>query len=144
MVEIGGDLVTAGVNPDGQPWQIGIETPKARAFDLQSVVGVSNAGLATSGDYRNYFELDGVRYSHILDAKTGRPITHRTASATVVAENAMMADAWATAMLILGRNRGMEIAEALDMAVLFVDREASADELRFVESPSPRFAALQA
>lgn len=144
LVEIGGDLRTAGLNPAGRPWQIGIEVPDATAEGLQSVVGLSNMGLATSGDYRNYFEQDGVRYSHLLDAKTGRPVTHTTASATVLTENAMMADAWATAMLILGRERGMEIAENLNMAVLFVERDPSASELKFIATPSARYSALQA
>ena len=124
MVEIGGDLLTAGVNPDGNSWQIGIETPDAYDRSIQRIVGVSGMGLATSGDYRNYFEKDGQRFSHILDAKTGMPITHRTASATVVTENAMLADAWATAMLILGSETGLELGNALDMAVLFIDRDA--------------------
>ena len=144
LVEIGGDLYTAGLNPDGLPWQIGVETPDATDRALQSVVSVSNLGMATSGDYRNYFEQDGVRYSHILDAQTGRPITHTTASATVLTENAMMADAWATAMLTLGRERGMEIAEANRMAVLFIERDASASDLRFVATPSSRFSELRA
>ncbi|MEM1232580.1 MAG: FAD:protein FMN transferase [Pseudomonadota bacterium] len=121
MVEIGGDLVTAGRNPDGNPWQIGVETPTALS-GVQQVLGVSGKGLATSGDYRNYFERDGKRYSHILDAATGRPITHNTASATVVTENAMLADAWSTAMLILGSETGLALADALDIAVLFIDR----------------------
>ncbi|MCI5097222.1 MAG: FAD:protein FMN transferase [Rhodobacteraceae bacterium] len=144
LVEIGGDLYTAGLNPEGEAWQIGIETPDALDRRVQSVVGVSNLGMATSGDYRNYFEKDGVRYSHILDAKTGRPITHTTASATVLTDNAMLADAWATAMLTLGRERGMEIAEAHNMAVLFVERDLEATDLRFVATPSSRFAQLQA
>lgn len=144
MVEIGGDIYTAGVNPEGKPWQIGIETPAAGTRSVQQVVGVSGMGMATSGDYRNYFEQDGVRYSHILDAKTGRPITHTTASVTVVTENAMMADAWATAMLVLGRERGMQIAQERDLAVLFIEREANSSDMRFKTIASDRFAALQA
>ncbi|MEO1795507.1 MAG: FAD:protein FMN transferase [Pseudomonadota bacterium] len=139
MIEIGGDLLTAGVNPDGNPWQIGIETPTALS-GVQQVVGVTGMGLATSGDYRNYFELDGQRYSHILDAATGKPITHSTASATVVTENAMLADAWATAMLILGSETGLKLADALEMPVLFIDRDG--DE--FATKSSAAFAALAA
>lgn len=139
MIEIGGDLLTAGVNPDGNPWQIGIETPTALS-GVQHVVGVTGMGLATSGDYRNYFEEDGQRYSHILDAATGKPITHSTASATVVTENAMLADAWATAMLILGSETGLKLADALEMPVLFIDRDG--DE--FATKSSAAFAALAA
>ncbi|MEM1387292.1 MAG: FAD:protein FMN transferase [Pseudomonadota bacterium] len=144
MVEVGGDLYTAGLNPDGVPWRIGVETPDLRNPGVQSIVEVSGLGLATSGDYRNYFEQDGTRYSHILDPMTGRPITHTTASATVLAENAMLADAWATAMLILGREAGLEIARAREMAVLFIERDTTASDLQFTASASPRFEALQA
>lgn len=140
MVEVGGDIVTAGNNAAGLPWQIGVETPLAASAALQKVVGLSDMGLATSGDYRNYFEQDGERFSHILDAQTGRPVTHRTTSATVLAENAMMADAWATAMLVLGKERGLEIAEELNLAVLFIERGTT----DFETTASPAFTALQA
>lgn len=140
MIEIGGDLYAAGLNPHGQPWQIGVETPDAATGGLMQVIGLRDMGLASSGDYRNYFEQDGQRYSHVIDPVTGAPITHRTASATVMAENGMLADAWATAMLTLGSKTGMAVAEAHDIAVLFIDRAESG----FVTTPSPRFAALQA
>lgn len=142
LVEIGGDLYAAGLNPDGQPWQIGIETPDAQDRGVQSIASVSGLGMATSGDYRNYFERDGQRYSHILDATSGRPITHRTTSATVLTENAMLADAWATAMLTLGSERGLEVATAHDLAVLFVDRGASNDLSDLIVTPSPAFQTL--
>lgn len=144
LVEIGGDLYASGTNPDGQPWKIGIETPDARDRGVLDVIGVSGLGLASSGDYRNYFEKDGARFSHVIDPATGRPITHKTASATVLAENAMLADAWATAMLILGRTRGLEVAEAQGLAVLFVERDAEAAELQFTQHMSSAFATLTA
>ena len=144
MIEIGGDLYASGRNPDGLPWQIGIETPDARTRGLHRVVGVSNLGMATSGDYRNFFEEDGVRYSHIVDPGTGRPITHHTVSATVMTDNAMLADAWATAMLILGRERGLEIAEARNLAVLFIERVAETPKAQLITTPSTRFTELQA
>ena len=122
MVEIGGDLYAAGRNPAGTPWQIGIESPVAGDRALHQVADLSGMGMATSGDYRNFFEVDGQRYSHIIDPATGRPILHDTVSATVMAENAMLADAWATAMLVLGRARGLEIAEDLGLAVAFIER----------------------
>lgn len=144
MVEIGGDLYASGRNPNGTPWQIGVETPNAHDRSVLDVVGISNVGLASSGDYRNYFEQDGQRYSHVIDPTTGRPITHKTASATVIAENAMLADAWATAMLILGQDRGLEIAEAQNLAVLFVERDADATDLKFKMKTSSRFKELTA
>ncbi|MEE2944842.1 MAG: FAD:protein FMN transferase [Pseudomonadota bacterium] len=144
MIEIGGDLYTAGLNPEGMPWQIGIETPVAYDRGVQQVVSVSNLGMATSGDYRNYFEQDGVRYSHILDGTTGRPVTHKTASVTVLTENAMLADAWATAMLVLGTERGLQIADEQDLAVLFIDRDVDSAQNGFISTASKRFAQLQA
>ncbi|MEM8594882.1 MAG: FAD:protein FMN transferase [Pseudomonadota bacterium] len=142
MVDIGGDLRVAGRNPDGLPWQIGIETPAVERIDVMQVVGVSNLGLASSGDYRNFFVHEGQRYSHLIDPRTGRPVTHNTASATVIAENAMLADAWATAMHIMGREDGLALAEELDLAVLFAERDHSATGSGFVTSASPAFAAL--
>ncbi|PIE14542.1 MAG: thiamine biosynthesis protein ApbE [Rhodobacterales bacterium] len=144
MIEIGGDLYASGRNPAGLPWQIGIEKPAALGGGVMDVVGVSGLGLASSGDYRNYFEKDGERYSHVIDPATGRPITHKTASATVLSENAMLADAWATAMLILGRERGLEIAGAHDIAVLFIERDTDAARLQFKTTASPKFKALTA
>ena len=142
MVEIGGDMYAAGRNPNGLPWQIGIETPAALGGGVYDVVGISGVGLATSGDYRNYFEQDGQRFSHVIDPTTGRPVTHRTASTTVIAENSMLADAWATAMLVLGRERGLEIARAHDVAVMFLDHQG--EGAGFASATSPRYDALVA
>lgn len=144
MVEIGGDLVTAGLNPMGQKWRIGIERPEPGSQALEQVIGLSGLGMATSGDYRNYFEQDGVRYSHIIDGTTGRPITHNTASVTVLAENAMLADGWATALLALGQERGMEISERLGLAVLFITRDSTSGDAAFTSTPNAHFRALQA
>ncbi len=144
LVEIGGDLYASGRNPDGQPWQIGIETPSATSGGILGVVGVSGMGLASSGDYRNYFEEDGQRYSHLIDPQTGRPVTHKTASATVLAENAMLADAWSTAMLILGKDRGLEIAAAENVAVQFVERDQNSATLKFNTYTSEAFKSLTA
>ncbi|WP_308421485.1 FAD:protein FMN transferase [Salipiger pallidus] len=144
MVEIGGDLYASGRNPSGQPWQIGIEKPDSLTRGVLDVVGISGVGLASSGDYRNYFERDGKRFSHVIDPATGRPIEHHTAAATVIAENGMMADAWATAMLTLGRERGLEIAEAHDIAVVFIERDHAAGEGQFKTHASSRFGAMTA
>ncbi|KIC14912.1 FAD:protein FMN transferase [Leisingera sp. ANG-Vp] len=142
MVEIGGDLVTKGENAKGEAWQIGIEKPDAAAQTVQLIVPVSNYGLATSGDYRNYFEHKGVRYSHILDPVSGRPVTHSTTSVTVIAENAMLADAWATAMLVLGSADGLKLAEQHKLAVFFIDRDVQAGGNAYMTSQSAAFEAL--
>ncbi|KIC12733.1 thiamine biosynthesis protein ApbE [Leisingera sp. ANG-M1] len=142
MVEIGGDLVTKGNNAKGEAWRIGIEKPDAAAQTVQLIVPVSNYGLATSGDYRNYFEHEGVRYSHILDPVAGRPVTHSTTSVTVIAENAMLADAWATAMLVLGSEAGLKLAGQHKLAVFFIDRDVQAGENAYMTSQSSAFVAL--
>lgn len=144
LVEIGGDLYASGRNPDGVPWQIGIESPNAGDRQVLGVVALNEGGLASSGDYRNYFEVDGQRYSHLIDPKTGRPVTHKTASATVIADSAMLADAWSTAMLILGRERGMEIAEREGVAVQFVERDETVPQLSFKTFTSAAFDAQTA
>ncbi|MEM9583982.1 MAG: FAD:protein FMN transferase [Pseudomonadota bacterium] len=142
LVEIGGDLFVAGHNPDGLPWQVGIESPNPADRSLMGVVGLSGLGLATSGDYRNYFEVDGQRYSHLIDPTTGYPVTHKTTSATVLHENAMMADAWSTAMLILGREKGLEIAARHDLPVQFIDLDRVDGQRTYKTSVSQQFQAL--
>ncbi len=144
MVEIGGDLYVSGRNPNGLDWQIGIEAPDATARTVQHIAKASNLGMATSGDYRNYFDFEGQRYSHILDAKTGRPVQHTTTSVTVLAENAMLADAWATGLLALGKERGLEIANSREIAALFIERVGEADDIQYVTTQSSKFHALQA
>ncbi len=139
LVEIGGDLVTKGQNDKGEAWRIGIEKPQAGAQTPQLIVSVGDLGMASSGDYKNFFEQDGVRYSHIIDPTTGRPITHRTTSVTVLAENAMMADAWATAMLALGQEKGLELAEKHELAVYFISRDVTGGEEAYITVHSTAF-----
>lgn len=120
MVEIGGELRLRGVNQHQKHWTIGVEKP---ALGRQgAVVGVSgdNIAIATSGEYRNYYEKDGVRVSHTIDPSTKKPITHNLASVTVVSETGGLADAWATAINVLGAEKGMAIAEQMNMAAFFI------------------------
>ena len=139
LVEIGGDLVTKGQNDQGEAWRIGIEKPEAGSQSVQLIVSLDDRGMASSGDYKNFFEQDGVRYSHIIDPTTGRPITHRTTSVTVLAENAMMADAWATAMLALGQEKGMELAEQHKLAVYFISRDVTGGDDAYITVHSSAF-----
>ena len=122
MVEAGGEVRTRGVNAQGQPWRIGIEQPDAMPQRARLVVPLSGRAMATSGDYRNFFEANGRRYSHEIDPRTGAPIDHRLCSVTVVAEDCMRADALATALLVLGPDRGVRLAESLGLAAYFVER----------------------
>ena len=139
MVEIGGDLVAKGENEKGEDWRIGIEKPETDAQGIQLIVPLDDLGMATSGDYKNFFEQDGVRYSHIIDPTTGRPITHRTTSVTVLADNAMLADAWATAMLALGQDKGMKLAEQHKLAVFFISRDVTGGEDAYITVQSSAF-----
>ena len=123
LVEIGGEIVAAGTNAEGAPWRIGIERPDAGTGTVERVVDLRDAGLATSGDYRNYVEQDGVRLSHIIDPVTARPIAHRTASVTVIADTAARADALATALLVADSETARAIAAAHDIAAFLLVRE---------------------
>ena len=125
LVEIGGDLYASGEKGPKSPWVIGIEKPDQKLGEVNVIVRIANKAVATSGDYRNFFEKDNRRYSHIIDPKTGRPISHQTASVTVLAENATNADAWATAMMVLGAKKGLIIAEKNKLAVFFISRKGA-------------------
>ncbi len=119
MVEIGGEIRAKGVNGKGEPWRIGISSPDAQTA-IQRIIRIGNNGVATSGDYRNYFEENGVRYSHTIDPATGRPITHRLASVTVIHPSCMTADAFATAIDVLGPEKGMALAERERLPVFMI------------------------
>lgn len=112
LVEIGGELRAKGLKPDGMNWRIAIESPLA-SLDRQihKVISVKDVGIATSGDYRNYFEENGVRFSHTIDPQTARPISHKLASVTVLAKTCAEADAYATAIMVMGPDQAIEFSE---------------------------------
>ncbi len=120
LIEIGGELRLRGKNINGNHWRIGIEKPVVNGRFIQKVLPVTDISMATSGDYRNYFEDDGVRFSHTIDPRTGRPITHKLASVTVFSDSAMEADALATAMMVLGPAEGFDFAELHKIAAYFI------------------------
>jgi thiamine biosynthesis lipoprotein len=120
LVEIGGEVRAGGKNVAGQPWRIGVEAPLAGVRTVQQVVPLSEMAMATSGDYRNFFVVDGKRYSHIIDPRSGRPVEHRLVSVTVLHPSCAAADAWATALLVLGLEEGFAVAERQQLAVLFI------------------------
>jgi len=123
LVEIGGELRMRGTKPGGETWGIAIETPNPLGRSVRSVINLTDAAVATSGDYRNFFEHDGVLYSHTIDPRTGYPIAHDAASVTVVAETAAFADAMATALLVMGADDGIAYAEREGIAAMFLVRE---------------------
>ena len=135
MVEIGGELQVSGLKPDANPWRIALEKPLPNERKLHKIAEFNHGktmAMMTSGTYRHYFDSEGKRYSHILDARTGAPVTHSTVSVTVLHPNATLADAWSTALLCLGSKAGLPIAEEQHIAALFIDEDSG----RLVEYPS--------
>lgn len=130
LVEVGGELRFRGKNAKGENWAIGIEVPKADQRTPYAIIRLTDTAMATSGDYRNFFEADGKLYSHTIDTRTGRPVTHTLASVTVVDDEGARADALATALLVMGPVEGLAFATAQDVAALFLLRTPSGiDEL---------------
>lgn len=120
LVEIGGEIRTRGHSANAQEFSIGIEAPIAGKATVGATLRITNAAIATSGDYRNFREINGVRYSHTIDPRTGSPIEHQLASVTVVSDTAARADAMATALLVLGPDAGMTFANDNEIAAYFI------------------------
>jgi len=139
MVEVGGEIRTRGRNAQGRAWQLAIERPDAMPQQALLIVPLEGRSLATSGDYRNYFEQGGRRYSHEIDPASAAPVSHALASVSVVADDCTQADAWSTALFVLGPERGLATAERLGLAAYFVLRRPDGS---FAEMPTPAFAAL--
>jgi len=133
FVEIGGEVRTRGTKPGGQAWQIGIEQPRSDQRSVAAVLSLSDQALATSGSYRNFFEVDGRRYSHTISPKTGWPVEDPIASASVLADNCALADGVATAMMSAGFDAGLVLAERNDWAVMLV-RPTSDGKFETIES----------
>lgn len=122
LVEVGGEMHAAGHRPDGSGWRVGIEAPVMARGQLKRVVAVSDLALTTAGDYRDYFEVDGKRYTHIIDPRTGWPVQHDLASVTVIAPGLASADGYATAIMVLGPDAGLALADAQHLAVYLLLR----------------------
>jgi thiamine biosynthesis lipoprotein len=134
LVDIGGEICTSGKSHTNQAWKIGISTADDN-FDIQKVIPLYNKCIATSGDYRNYFEQDGIRYSHTIDPLTGKPITHKLASVTVVHDSCIIADGLATAIDVMGPEQGLTFANQKELAVFMIVREQDG----FAEKMTPKF-----
>jgi thiamine biosynthesis lipoprotein len=139
LVEIGGEVRAAGLRADGAAWQVGVENPVSGPQAVAQIITLSDASIATSGDYRNFFEHDGRRYSHTIDTRTGYPVEHKLALVSVVARSTMQADAYATALLALGPERGYELALSQGISAVFIVREDGG----FTEKATPGFIALR-
>jgi len=125
LVEIGGDLRARGHNASNASWRVAIESPYQPGRAVEKIMHISDLSVATSGDYRNFFEFEGRRYSHTIDPRTGRPVAHNLASVTVLAEDAAKADALATALMVLGPEAGMAFAERESIAAYMLLRDGS-------------------
>ncbi len=123
-------MKAAGRNQQGRIWNVAIEVPTPGGRAVQQTLPLAARALATSGDYRNYFEADGVRYSHLIDPRSGRPIAHRLASVSVLDPSCMTADAWATALIVLGPEKGHELATRHGVSALLITRSETGFETR--------------
>lgn len=127
LVELGGELRGQGLRPDGMPWWVDLETPPVRAGQAvprATRVALHSLSVATSGDYRRVYLVDGQRLPHSIDPRSGRPVAHGLASVSVLHADCLWADAWSTALTVAGREQGLALAEAHGIAALFLQREA--------------------
>ncbi|MEC8166384.1 MAG: FAD:protein FMN transferase [Pseudomonadota bacterium] len=124
MLEVGGEIQVRGTSPRGDAWRLAVErpTPGSRG-QIFTAIEVKDIGVATSGDYRNFFEDGGRRFSHLIDPRTGYPIEHDLVSATVVHPSTMIADAWATALMVVGTEEALRLADVYELAVFLISRE---------------------
>ena len=133
LIEIGGELKAGGRNSKGRLWSIAVEKPEVLQRSIFRTLPMKNLAMATSGDYRNYREIDGERYSHLIDPRTGRPITHQLVSVTVLHSSTSFADGLATGLSVLSFKEAMEVAVKQNYAVLFIIKSGS----EFSEHRSP-------
>ncbi|AOE48982.1 FAD:protein FMN transferase [Kangiella sediminilitoris] len=132
LVEIGGETVAKGVNPAGAVWRIAIEKPVDLKQQQMLIIGLADTSIATSGDYRNYFEVDGLRFSHTIDPKTGHPVTHNLTSVSVIHESNMYADAYATALTVMGKEKAIAFANKHRLPIFLINHLG--DELQTDET----------
>jgi len=140
VVEIGGEMVVKGRNPDGRPWRIAVEKPVPGQRALDKIFHLNDTGMATSGDYRNFFIEDGQRYGHTIDPATGRPVRHKLASVTVLAPTCAKADALATALMALGDERALELCRREKIAAYLLLHQGDGTKAVMTDSFKPLLA----
>lgn len=138
LVSVGGALVSRGMNGEGKPWRVAIQKPTDRENAVQAIVDINGHGISTSGSYRNYYELDGKRISHVIDPQTGQPITHKLVSVTVIAPTALEADGWDTGLMVLGPEKAQDVVREQGLAVYMIVKEGDG----FKTWMSPQFRAF--
>ncbi len=142
MVEIGGEIVTKGVNEKRLPWRIGVnrptEDPTQSSTTLETILNVTDKAMATSGNYRNFYYKDGKKYAHTIDPKTGYPVEHSLLSATVLADQCAIADAYATAFMVMGLERAQKLLETHPELMVYFIYSDGQDDYQVWFSPSLR------
>ena len=136
MVDIGGDMRVGTAKPSG-PWKIAIERPVSSERSVQRILALQSMALATSGDYRNYFEEDGIRYSHLIDPRSGKPIQHKTVSSTVLHPDAIVADAYATTLNVLPADEAIAFANQHQLAAILIVKTETGFEERYSDAFTP-------
>ena len=138
LVDIGGELRAVGNNLNNEQWRVGIEKPQTQSIQsISQAISISGKSIATSGSYRNYFEQDNKRYSHIINPESGYPIEHRLVSVSVINDNCMMADGYATALMVLGPQRGYDFALQYGLAVYMIEKKGDEFVSRFTPQMKP-------
>jgi len=135
LVEIGGEMRLKGFKHTGELWAVAVEKPVSKERSVQQIIIPKDNAIATSGDYRNYFEIDGQRFSHIIDPQTGKPINHKLVSVTVIAPSSMTADGLSTTLMVMGEAKGLAFANKHDIAALFISKS----EHGFVQENTVKF-----
>jgi len=135
LVEIGGEMRLKGFKHTGELWAVAVEKPISEERSVQQIIIPKDNAIATSGDYRNYFEIDGQRFSHIIDPQTGKPINHKLVSVTVIAPSSMTADGLSTTLMVMGEAKGLTFANEHDIAALFISKS----EHGFVQESTVKF-----
>ncbi|MHC4444006.1 MAG: FAD:protein FMN transferase [Planctomycetota bacterium] len=141
MVEIGGETRVKGRNAHNKPWRIGIEKPSEKSRTIHRAIELTDRAIATSGDYRNFYTHNGKRISHTIDPRTGRPVNHNLASVSVIHQRCAEADAWATALMVLGPDEGYKLAEKYRIAAMFLVRQ---ENQKITEKTTTAFTQCQA
>ncbi len=140
MVEIGGEVVTSGVNPQRLPWRVGVVKPSEDSLnvnnELQTILNVTDKAMATSGNYRNFYYKNGKRFAHTIDPKTGSPVQHSLLSATVLADECAVADAYATSFMVMGLERAKKLLERHPELMVYLIYDDGKDGLAVWFSPS--------
>lgn len=142
LVEVGGEIRASGHNGSGADWRIGIEKPESGDRRVQRIIRLNRSGMATSGDYRNFYAREGKRYAHIIDPRTGRPTDHALNSVSILHETCAMADALATGLLVLGPDQAMAVAAREGIAAYFLIETADGLSEKYTPEFAPHLATV--